>query len=89
MQMRARLLLAAVILSSPALTACGQGRPVVTLPPANLTVCAGEPATPELPGPGVERDKAVLDYVLALRSAWADCAAKVAGVHEWSAGLAR
>ncbi len=62
---------------------------MVTLPPANLLTCSAEPAAPELPGPGVERDRMVLDYVLAIRTAWADCAAKVAGVDAWAKSLAK
>lgn len=59
-------------------------------PPAALTFCAGEPVAPDLPGRDrqAERDKLVFDYILALRSAWGDCASKVAGVKAWSDGLA-
>jgi len=32
----------------------------------------------------LQRDTATLDYILALRSAWGDCSAKVAGVKAWS-----
>lgn len=71
------------ILCGTALASCGNDRPVVVLPPAELAVCSSEPETPELPAPGVERDRIVLDYVLALREAWADCAAKVAGLKAW------
>ena len=66
-----------------ALTACGQERPQIVLPPADLAVCSAEPETPILPPPGVERDRVVLEYVLDLREAWADCAAKVAGLKAW------
>ncbi len=67
---------------------CAPGRPVVTLPPANLLTCSAEPVAPELPGPGIERDQLVLGYVLGLRSAWADCASKLAGVDAWAKSLA-
>lgn len=80
---RAKLLMAATILSSPALTSCGNGRPVIALPPVELTSCAGEPETPVLPAPGVERDRLVLTYILDLRRAWGDCYSKVAGLKAW------
>lgn len=83
MQTRAKLLLAATILLPMALAACGTERLALALPPAELATCAAEPETPELPAPGVERDRIVFDYVLALRDAWGDCAAKVAGLKAW------
>ena len=72
-----------MILCATALASCGQGRPALALPPAELATCKAEPETPELPAPGVERDRIVFDYVLALRDAWGDCAAKVAGLKAW------
>jgi len=76
-----------------ALTACGTERVRVAKPPVELTVCAAEPAAPDLPAKDgtdavqIVRDRMTLDYLLALRSAWGDCAAKVAGVKAWSEGL--
>jgi len=69
------------------LSACGQPERVVLVkPPAHLTVCADEPVAPALPGRDqqAERDRLTLAYILALRSAWGDCAAKVAGIGAWS-----
>ena len=76
-----------------ALTACTTERPRIARPPADLTVCAAEPASPDLPAKDgtdavqLVRDRMVLDYVLAMRSAWGDCAAKVAGIKAWSEAL--
>lgn len=71
-----------------ALTGCGDERVRIVLPPAELTTCAAEPAAPSLPEQSPEtqraRDEMVLDYILALRSAWGDCAAKVLGLKAWS-----
>ena len=78
-----------------ALAACGQPRPVVIAPPVELTTCAAEPQAPDLPTvdwSSVEtaqpvqraRDLAMLAYVLAWRTAHGDCAAKVAGLREWT-----
>lgn len=74
-----------MILLPLALTACGTDRPVVSLPPVELTQCADEPVAPVLPGADQqrERDLMTLDYVLALRSAWGDCRAKVDGLRVW------
>jgi len=57
----------------------------VAKPPAALLRCADEPVAPDLPGRGLQdqRDMLMLDYVLALRSAWGDCSSKVAGVRAW------
>lgn len=78
----------AVILSSPVLTACDKAVAVkATKPPPELLTCQAEPATPDLPDPGIERDRLVLGYVLALRAAYGDCAAKVSGVRAWSDAL--
>lgn len=71
------------ILCATALTGCGDARPVLALPPAELATCAAEPETPVLGPPGIERDRVVLEYVLALREAWGDCSAKVAGLKSW------
>lgn len=83
MTTRAKLLLAATILLPLALTACGQERPALALPPAELATCKAEPETPVLPAPGLERDRIVFDYILSLRDAWGDCASKVAGLKVW------
>lgn len=61
--------------------------PVATKPPAELLTCAGEPVAPEIGVPGVERDRIVLTYLLAMRAAYGDCASKVAGVKAWSDAL--
>lgn len=73
-----------MILSSAGLTACGDVQPVLILPPAELTTCADEPAAPDLPEPGIERDKIVLEYILSWRSAHGDCKAKVNGLKAWT-----
>lgn len=69
-----------------ALAACGQPVPVVLTPPPALLSCADEPPPPDLPTPERqrERDELTLAYILALRSAWGDCAAKVNGVRTWT-----
>jgi len=83
---------------SLALAACGQPRPVIIAPPAELTSCAAEPQAPDLPAvdwSSVEtarpvqraRDIAMLQYVLAWRTAHGDCAAKIAGVKAWREGV--
>lgn len=72
------------------LTACGQpDRVQIVKPPAHLTTCADEPEAPIIPGQELqaERDRMVLEYILGLRSAWGDCAAKVAGIRAWGNGL--
>lgn len=83
--------MAATIPLSLGLTACGQERVRLVPVPVELTTCAGEPAAPELPVQSPEtqrvRDGMVLDYILALRSAWGSCAAKVAGVRAWNEGV--
>lgn len=60
--------------------------------PIELTTCADEPAAPDLPvvvspADQVARDLLMLDYVLALRSAWGDCHAKVDGAKAWNVHL--
>lgn len=65
------------------LAACGQKEPMVITPPAELLRCADAPAVPELPPPGIERDKVTLALWLAEREAGADCRARVNGVRAW------
>lgn len=83
--MRVTLQTLAMIGCVMGLTACGNERPVVAKPPVALLTCAGEPVAPDLPGRDHQsaRDMMMLDYVLALRSAWGDCSSKVAGVRAW------
>lgn len=81
----AQLRLLAMIPLAMACAACGPQRPVLVLPPADLTSCADEPTAPDLPGRDAQdtRDRLTLDYLLALRSAWGDCRAKVDGLRAW------
>ena len=78
-----------VVVASATLTACGQERPAIQKPPIDLLTCAPEPDAPDLPGRDEQarRDVMTLDYILALRSAWGDCAANIAGVKAWADGL--
>lgn len=63
----------------------------MTKPPVALLTCADEPLAPDLPPRGMQdqRDMLMLDYVLALRSAWGDCSSKVAGVRAWADEMER
>lgn len=81
----AQLRLWAMIPLALACAACGPQRPVLVLPPVDLTRCADEPIAPDLPGRDAQdaRDRLTLDYLLAMRSAWGDCRAKVDGLREW------
>lgn len=87
MMLSARLRLAAMTLCALGLVGCGQDRPRIALPPIELTTCADEPEAPELPVQSAEtqrmRDELMLDFVLALRSAWGDCRAQVDGLKAW------
>lgn len=74
---------AAIITLALTLAACGQPTPIRLTPPAELLTCADAPAVPELPPPGIERDKATLALWLAEREAGADCRAKVRGTAAW------
>lgn len=96
MMKHVKLRTAAPILLLLGCAACGTERPTIVLPAAELAVCADEPAAPDLPAvdwSSVEtarpvqraRDTAMLDYVLALRSAWGDCRADVDGLAAWRA----
>lgn len=87
--MHDKLRLALTIPLLMACAACGQERVETIKPPADLLTCADEPEAPDLPGreQQVQRDRMTLDYVLALRSAWGDCRAKVDGVRAWADAL--
>ena len=87
--MRVTQLMLALIPLAMACASCGQERPAIAKPPADLLVCADEPVAPDLPGRDEQarRDVMTLDYILALRSAWGDCFAKVAGVRAWAEKL--
>ena len=71
------------IMPALALASCGQPQPIRITPPANLASCADAPAVPELPPPGIERDRATLALWLAERAAGADCRARVNGLAAW------
>ena len=83
------LLMLATILSGTVLGACEPKRVEMIKPPAELTECAAEPTAPDLPGreQQAQRDLMTFGYILALRSAYGDCAADVAGIKAWSDGL--
>lgn len=81
-----------------ALSACTTDRVQLVPPPVALTTCADEPASPSLPPVPwasveqarpvqAERDRLIFDYILRWRSAWGDCAGKVAGIREWREGV--
>lgn len=80
----ARVKLAVMI---PLLTGCVAcaPKPFLTLPPAELAVCADEPLAPDLPPREQQaaRDSLTLAYILAMRSAWGDCKSKVEGLRVW------
>jgi len=63
----------------------------VAKPPVALLQCAGEPVAPDLPPRTFQdqRDLLMLDFVLAWRSAWGDCKAKLAGVEAWANEMER
>ena len=85
---RNRLRLAAMIPLLLASTACEKKVLAVAVkPPASLLTCQAEPGPPELPAPGIERDRIVLSYLLAMRAAYGDCASKLSGVRAWAAAL--
>lgn len=81
----------AALFLTVALAACGQPRPVIIAPPAELATCALMPDAPDLPVQSPEtqreRDLATLAYILALRTAYADCASRVAGLAKWRDGV--
>ena len=88
MNVPAKLRLMAAIPLAMVLGACAHNEPpVLVLPPAELARCADEPLAPDLPAPSPEtqreRDTLTLGYILALRSAWGDCRAKVKGLATW------
>lgn len=74
---------------APFLASCGEPEPIVLTPPAELLRCADAPAVPELPPPGIERDKATLALWLAEREAGADCRSKVRGTAAWVGEVGR
>lgn len=82
-----RLAIAATLCAT-GLTACGpKVLAVAVKPPPSLLTCSAEPTAPELPTPGIERDKIVLAYLLAMRAAYGDCRAAVDGIRSWSESL--
>lgn len=86
-----------ICLALIALTACHEGRVEVVKPPVSLTTCEDEPTapillpvpwdTPQARAVQLERDKATVDYILSLRSAYGSCKGVVAGVKAWGEGL--
>ena len=98
MMKRARLLLAATILSNLALTGCAVDRPRISLPSADLAEGKPEPDAPDLPvvdWSSIEtarpvqmtRDRLMLDYVLGLRSVIGECRADEDGLRAWRAKM--
>ena len=82
------LLAGLTILCAMPLGACEKKVLAVALkPPASLLTCSAEPVAPEIGVPGVERDRLVLAYLLAMRAAYGDCASKVAGISRWADSL--
>lgn len=90
--------MAATIPLSLGLTACGQERVRLVPVPVELTTCAGEPVAPDLPvqdwssieaAKAVQaiRDSKVFEFILAMRSAWGDCRAKVDGTKAYNESL--
>lgn len=76
-----------------ACAACDRPRVRAVPVPVELTSCADEPPAPDLPSAielrdQILRDHMTLDYILALRSAWGDCRAKVDGTREWNRKIA-
>lgn len=87
-RLRKMLPVIALTLCGTALASCGEKVAVkATKPPPSLLTCSAEPVAPELPEPGIERDRIVLAYLLAMRAAYGDCASKVAGVKSWADAL--
>lgn len=80
--MKTASILAATLLFT---TAC-QPHIRIATPPPELLTCTPLPGAPSLPGKDMQdaRDVMVLDYILAVRSAYADCAGKLAGVARWA-----
>ena len=70
------------------MTGCAPKRiAVAAKPPAALLTCADEPEAPSLPAPGIERDRIVLDFILALRGSYGDCKASVDAIRAWADAL--
>ncbi len=84
--MRGKLLPGLMILSSLSLIGCAPKRLEIAAPPAQLLTCADEPLAPDLPGRDHQstRDALMIEYTLALRSAWGSCHAAVDGVRAWA-----
>ncbi len=84
--MRGKLLPGLMILSSLSLIGCAPKRLEIAAPPAQLLTCADEPLAPDLPGRDQQstRDALMIEYTLALRSAWGSCHAAVDGVRAWA-----
>lgn len=89
--MQGKLLPGLMILSSLALTACAQERPVIAKPPVALLSCSDEPIAPDLPARDQQdaRDRLTLEYLLSLRGAWGDCHSAVAGIAAWANEMER
>lgn len=91
-KIKPRAMLLAIVMTSCALVLTGCERKVLavaTKPPIELLTCDGEPLPPSLPGRDQQdaRDALMLDYALALRSAWGSCASQLAGVRAWAEAL--
>ena len=67
-------------------TAACQPHIRIATPPPELLSCTPLPDAPVLPGKDMQdaRDLLTLDYILGIRSAYADCAGKLAGVARWA-----
>jgi hypothetical protein len=88
MNKRGMMLAILATLSMPLLSGCEKKVLAVAVkPPASLLTCAGEPLAPVLPPPGIERDRIVTDWLLAMRAAWGSCSSQLAGVKHWADAL--
>lgn len=73
---------------TPLLAGCGpKAIAVAVKPPPELLTCSGEPETPVLPAPGIERDRIVGDWLLEYRAAWGSCKSAVTGLKAWADAL--
>lgn len=77
-----------IVLPPAELATCADGPRAPSLPVipwgSALEAVTGADAVAILKPVMQARDKATLDYILAGRSAWGDCRAKVNGVRAWS-----